>query len=237
MPNDWFRFKQFNINQSHCAMKVGTDGVLLGAWTRCENTGHVLDVGTGTGLIALMIAQRSEAFIDAVETDKNAAAQATENVAESPWASRINIYCEKFQDFVRQGKRSYDLIVSNPPFYPEQSLPPKRLRSMAKHTADLSWSDLCLLGPAVLDPRGRIALILPVQEGEYCIEYAISHGLYMNRIMRVRPNRLKEWHRLLLELSMVPGETEESELCLEEEARHHFSMEYRELTKDFYLKF
>ena len=129
MPNDYFKFKQFTIHQDKCAMKVGTDGVLLGAWAECANAKGILDIGTGTGLIALMIAQRSNAKIDAVEIDETASKQAKENIKKSLWNDRIEILNISFQDFSKSTNEKYDLIVSNPPYFQNSLYAPDEKRT------------------------------------------------------------------------------------------------------------
>ena len=135
MANNYFKFKQFIIHQEKCAMKVGTDGVLLGAWANCENTKHVLDIGTGTGLIALMIAQRSQAIIDAIEIDENACMQAQDNFQKSPWYSRINLVHQSFQDYATESNKKYDLIVLGP----NEVMPKNVIQSQLKYKLDYTF--------------------------------------------------------------------------------------------------
>ena len=157
MSNNYFSFRQFTIHQDQCAMKVGTDGVLLGAWVNVENAQRILDVGTGTGLIALMCAQRSESVIDAVEVDRAASEQAAVNCSASPWKDRITVVHDSFQHFAESTAYRYDLIVSNPPFF-KNSLKPKGLaRSLARHDDRLSYESLLYYTVKILEPGGTLA--------------------------------------------------------------------------------
>ena len=175
MRNQFFKFKQFSVNQDNCAMKVGTDGVLLGAWCDVESAKMVLDIGTGTGLIALMIAQRTDcALIDAVEIDKSAYVQASGNFKDSRWCGRIGVFNLDFKQYVDECNTKYDLIVSNPPYF-ENSLKSSNLeRTMARHTDSLSFDELLHGASMLLSESGIISLIVPngvdnrLGEIDYC---------------------------------------------------------------------
>ena len=238
MSKKHFRFKQFNIRHDKCAMKVGTDGVLLGAWCDVKGVSRVLDIGTGSGLIALMLAQRNaECQIDAVEIDGQSFRQATENASASPWPERINIIQCSFQDFSVQAFRKYDLIVTNPPYF-RNSLPnPGPERTAARHSASLGMSDLLEGVKELLDDHGRFCMIMPVNEAVLFTEKAGRSDLYCRKMTFVLPNPGKPPKRYLLEFSRFDGRLIKSDLVIELDRRHHYSPEFKKLTEDFYLYF
>jgi tRNA1Val (adenine37-N6)-methyltransferase len=252
MANPYFRFKQFAVWHDRCAMKVGTDGVLLGAWCGCEGRKRILDVGTGTGLIALMTAQRNpEARIDAVEIDADAAGQAAVNFAESPWAKRLNVILADFGTFAaeRDCGEGYDLIVSNPPYF-ERSLKAKgEQRTMARHTDSLPLERLIAGASRLLTADGVLALVYPIDADARIRALAAEAGLRPKRRVEVRgtpeaaPKRvLAEFRRATSEAAAAGVSTtfassrEQSGELVVELARHVYSPEYIALTRDFYLK-
>ena len=216
-------------------MKVGIDGVLLGAWTQVEDAQNILDVGTGTGLISLMLAQRSNAIITGIDIESGAIDQAKENVANSPWSDRINILGQSFQDFTKTTNQLYELIVSNPPYFINSLKAPLESRSTARHTDSLTHAELIENALRILTPTGIICLILPVNEGVDCIRFAESKGLFCSKKVNVYPKRDGEVKRFLLEFKMKKSETEVSDLVVEE-SRHQYSAEFINLAKDYYLK-
>ena len=232
MPNPYFHFKQFAVFQDRCAMKVGTDGVLLGAWTNCESAAHILDIGTGTGLIALMLAQRSNAFITAIEIDKNAAEQAFENAANSIWHNRISVKNCALQEFVSNTK--FDLIVSNPPYFSNSLKTPLNNRNLARHTDSLSLNDLLQHSLRLLSENGRICVILPVDEAVFFTEKAASNGLFCTRRTKVKPLPEGDTKRILLEFSLIEKELVEDFLIIEKN-RHQYSENFKKLTGEYYL--
>lgn len=168
-----FRFKQFTVFQQHCAMKVGTDGVLLGAWANVARKNHILDIGTGTGLIALMLAQRNEeAQIKAIDIDKQCILQAHLNVHSSPFANRINVEKESFQEYAVKTNARYDLIVSNPPYFQNALKSPCQSRNQARHNDTLSFFEIISQGTSILNEDGRIVLILPHEFKQQLLDYA-----------------------------------------------------------------
>jgi tRNA1Val (adenine37-N6)-methyltransferase len=237
MANNYFKFKQFTIFQDRCAMKVGTDGVLLGAWADCENAKTILDIGTGTGLIALMLAQRSLAHIDAIEIDQSASEQASENVTKSPWESRISVLNISLQQFTEQIDKKYDLIVSNPPFFQNSLYAPDQNRTNARHNASLEYEDILDASLKLLSNNGMLSLILPYLEGTMFIVKAAGKGLYCVRQTNVLPNPGKTPKRLLLEFTKIKKPLVEQEIIIELNKRHEYSDAYKNLTRDFYLKF
>ncbi len=234
MPNPYFQFKQFKINQDRCAMKVGTDGVLLGAWADVSGVQSILDIGTGTGLIALMLAQRSSAAISGIEIDEEATAQAIENVRNSPWQERINIENVSLQAFMKNTGYSFDLIVSNPPYFNKSLKNPDDRRSVARHTDSLSRQDLIAAAVALLSGTGRLAVILPTAEGLEFILQAETNGLYCSKKTKVIPRPGAMEKRLLLEFSRTKRICLEDSLLIEIE-RHCYSEEFRRLTDAYYL--
>jgi tRNA1Val (adenine37-N6)-methyltransferase len=237
MGNSPFRFKQFEIHHDKCSMKVGTDGVLLGAWCTVEGAGKVLDIGTGSGLIAIMLAQRNGAcLIDAVEIDRDCCLQASENIAACPWHSRINLHNEPFQEFYNKYTHSYDLIVTNPPYFQNSLASPDPKRSSARHSCTLSMDVLIAGVSLLLAPGGIYSMIMPVQEAMIFIEKAREKRLFCRRITSVIPNPGKPPKRLLLEFGFREEDIQRSSLVTEIE-RHEYSSEYKKLTEDFYLYF
>lgn len=235
MANQYFKFKQFNINQDKCAMKVGTDGVLLGAWVSLNKEQAILDIGAGTGLISLMLAQRTNARIDAIEIDYNAYLQALDNVKHSPWANQINIYNQPLQEF--RTNRMYDLVITNPPYFSNSQVNPLPNKSKARHDNFLKQEDILAACKKLLPEDGKLALILPFKEGIYFIEKAASKSLFCIRKTYVKPTPSKSPKRLLLELAWKKEPLIENYITIENNKRHDYTKEYIELTKDFYLNF
>lgn len=231
-----FRFKQFAVAQDRCTMKVGTDGVLLGAWAGSPGAQNILDIGTGTGLIALMLAQRCPlAQVDAVEIDPAAAAQAAENAAQSPWADRLRIVSAAIQDFAANTSPRYDLIVSNPPFFSGGTLSDKDNRSNVRHTIKLSHKDLLSVARNMLVPDGHFCVVLPYLEGLRFRELAAAYHLYATRITHVRPTAQKNVARLLLQFEHQQNDCMEDELVIQAGGRNEWTEDYMALTGGFYL--
>ncbi len=245
MPNDYFQFKQFLVKQGRSAFKVGTDGVLLGAWASVENAGSILDVGTGTGLIALMLAQRTAAsivdtgiHIVALEIDKESCEQAMDNVRMSPWNQRIKVINRSFQDYCETEHTMFDLIVSNPPFFSDSRKPDKPGKEISRHDTLLGLGEMVSGVGKLLTPEGKFCVILPVEESNKLQKLAGENGLHLYRICRVSPNTNLPVKRNLLEFRRKPVESiEESEMAIERDRRHDYTDAYRELTQDFYLAF
>lgn len=230
-----FNFKYFTIQQSNTAMKVGTDGVLLGAWASTTED-RILDIGTGTGLIAIMLAQRTKtALIEAVEVEEEAYHQAKDNIENCNWSNRIKAHHCSIQNFDTTSK--YNLIISNPPFFVASTKAPNKERNTARHTDNLSFDDLIKTVIQLLKPDGIFSLILPTVEAEKFIQLAVHQKLYLNKKCIVKPNPTKPSKRTLMEFSFLQKETMETELIIETETRHQYTKEYISLTKDFYLNF
>jgi len=239
MSNQPFKFKQFSIDQDRCAMKIGTDGVLLGAWSSLNHHPEsILDIGTGTGLIALMLAQRSGAqLIDALEIEENAYEQSVENFENSDWGDRLFCYHAAFDEFVEemQDEEKYDLIISNPPFYSEEYKTGDETRDQARFTDALPFSELTEGASLLLSKTGHFDLIIPFSEEKKVIEIAINHDLFPRRITRVKGTETSAIKRSLISFSFKAQDPEIDEMILEI-SRHNYTPEFKDLVKDFYLK-
>lgn len=238
MSNSYFQFKQFTIHHDRCAMKVGTDGVLLGAWAPTDGVKQILDVGTGTGLIAIQLSQRCpDARVTAVEIDKEAALQAKENVSASPWAERICIYCQDFCCFPEEQK--FDLIVSNPPYFIDALKSPDRQRQLARHTGELNYELLFGKSVRLLSPQGRISIIVPSEVEKNVTDTAWKYGFFPCRMLKVYTKAGKPCRRILLDFAFqtpTQRECEVDELYIEDTSGQ-YSPEYKMLTGAFYLHF
>jgi len=239
MGNNYFEFKQFRIDQDGSAMKVGTDGVLLGAWAAISKAKRILDIGTGTGLIAIMLAQRtdSKTKIDAVEIELTSYQQAVNNFGNCPWSSKIDAFHLSFQDFCQTTTIRYDAIVSNPPYFLNGLKAKGESRTLARHADHLPFDDLLKGAIKLLRESGILSVILPVEEGEYFERLAKLTGFYLKRKFSVLPNPEKPAKRYLLEFCLQKSEPKFAELIVENGQRHVYSSEYIDLTKEFYLKF
>lgn len=237
MPNSWFQFKQFKVNQDKTAMKVGTDGVLLGAWADVENSNQILDVGTGTGLIALMLAQRApQATVLGIDVDSEAAMQASQNFADSPWNDRLSAQKSDFKNFHQSDDSKFDHIVSNPPYFRSSLKSPQVSRTLARHDTDLTYESLISSTLENLSEEGRFSVVLPYVEGSIFIALAASKGLFCSRKVNVYPTPTSAIKRLLLEFRREKqAKPTESDLIIEVEGRHIYSPEYVSLTREFYL--
>jgi tRNA1Val (adenine37-N6)-methyltransferase len=233
-----FQFKQFFVEQDRCAMKIGTDGVLLGAWAPIVNNPFsILDIGTGTGIIALMLAQRSTAEqIDALEIDEDAYEQATDNFENSPWNDRLFCFHAGLDEFVEEPEDEYDLIISNPPFYSEDYKSNDDQRDMARFQDAMPFEDLIEAVALLLSENGIFSVIIPFKEEERFLALAKELELFPLKITRVKGTPNSETKRSLLAFSRnVTIDFPQNELIIET-ARHIYTQEYIELTKDFYLK-
>jgi tRNA1Val (adenine37-N6)-methyltransferase len=230
-----FHFKQFRVAHDRSTHKIGTDGVLLGAWVGVEDATNMLDIGTGSGVIALMLAQRTAQHvrIDAIEIEEEDAAQAIENVKHSPWPQKINVIHSSVQKFAPGNK--YDLIVSNPPYFIKSWLPPDEKRSQARHTHELTFEELLHFASHWLTDDGKLAVILPYQEGQQFMAAAQNYNLYPCKQLHFRSRQNKPVERLLTELKKQRQELITEELVLHGEGEE-WSEDYKKLTRDFYLK-
>ena len=233
-----FSFKQFLVKQDQCAMKIGTDGVLLGAWTPIENNPFsILDIGTGTGIIALMLAQRSSAQqIDALEIDENAYEQSVDNFENSPWSDRLFCFHAALDEFVEEPEDEYDLIISNPPFYQEDYKSKDEKRDLARFADAMPFEDLIEAADLLLSENGIFAVIIPFKEEENFLALAKEYDLYPIKTTRVKGTPTTEMKRSLLAFSRNENAVNATDELVIETARHIYTPEYIALTKDFYLK-
>lgn len=232
-----FRFKQFEIHQQQSAMKVGTDGVLLGAWANIKDSKRVLDIGTGTGLIALMMAQRNEnALIDAVEIDKNSYEEAKYNFDISKWSNRLSVFHSSIQDFANKITEKYDFIISNPPYFINSTKSDKATKNQVRHTDSLSFEDLLTAVNQLLTSDGKFCIILPFSEGEVFYNLAKAKEIHCTKKVKIRGREFKPIERLLMEFSKEKKSYEENNLTIQNSPkRHDYTEDYVNLTKDFYL--
>ena len=234
MPNPFFSFKQFTVYHDRCAMKVGTDGVLLGAWTDLSQSHHILDIGTGTGLIALMMAQRSpEAQITAIDLDAEAVSQAQENIQHSPWKDRVEAVLQDVCTYSSDEK--FDTIVSNPPYFIDSLKCPDNQRNTARHTDTLDAQRLLEKVAELLTPEGRFSIILPADQTDDLFRIAEAQGLHPTRWTKVITRPGLPPKRSLIEFQKKALPIQTNELVIELE-RHVYSKEYIELTREYYLK-
>lgn len=231
-----FHFKQFSVRHDRSGMKVGTDGVLLGAWVHVQNAKSILDIGTGTGVIALMLAQRTEPniTIDAIEIDGDAIEDASENFSSSPWKNRLTLHHKRIQEFNTSEK--FDLIVSNPPYFIDSFKPPDDQRVIARHTESLSFPELLKVTEKLLSDKGKLNVVLPYTEGLQFIDMVEKNGFYCSRKWSFRTRKEKAIERFLLEFSRIKTDLDENEILLYN-SNENWSEKYQKLTRDFYLKF
>lgn len=236
MRESIFKFKQFSIQNSASAMKVGTDGVLLGAWCSISDVkGRILDVGSGTGLISLMAAQRCNAHITAIEIDNVATKEGRANVLNSAWHDRIEVINIDFNNYVNCSSLKFDHIVSNPPFFENGLHSPNKERTLARHISLLTYNNLLSGSIKLLTADGKISIITPFEAKNKIEDIAILLGLSISAITIVYPTQQSLPKRILWELTKIPTEIVSTNLVIEE-ARHKYTQEYIELTKAFYLK-
>ena len=232
-----FNFKQFHVNQDRCAMKIGTDGVLLGAWTPIINNPYnVLDIGAGTGILSLMLDQRSNAEqIDAIEIDEDAYEQCVENFEASPWSDKLFCFHAGLDEFVDEPEDEYDLIISNPPFYTDDYKSDNSSRDLARFEDALPFEELIEAAALLLSDNGIFSVIIPFKEEERFVSLCKELDLFPLKITRVKGTPTTEIKRSLLAFCKMEQTPLIDELVIEI-SRHNYTPEYIELTKDFYLK-
>ena len=232
-----FSFKQFFVNQDRCAMKIGTDGVLLGAWTPLiNNQFNVLDIGAGTGILSLMLAQRSNAEqIDAIEIDEDAYEQCVENFEASPWGDKLFCFHAGLDEFVDEPEDEYDLIISNPPFYTDDYKSDNVSRDLARFEDALPFEELIEAAALLLSDNGIFSVIIPYKEEERFVAMCKELDLFPLKMTRVKGTPTSEIKRSLLAFCRMEQTPLIDELVIEI-SRHNYTSEYIELTKEFYLK-
>ena len=235
--SETFKFKQFSIKHDKCAMKIGTDGVLLGAWAYIDhNPLTVLDIGAGTGLISLMLAQRSpQSFIEAIEINADAFEQCADNFENSIWNDRLFCYHASLLEYVEEVEDNYDLIVSNPPFYSENYKTNNKARDLARFNDAMPFEHLVFAVAKLLGDKGKFCTIIPFKEQDRFIKLAKQAHLFLKEATLIRGNNTSEFKRSLLCFSRQESQFTTNELAIEIN-RHQYTQEYIELTKDFYLK-
>lgn len=237
MSNSYFKFKQFTIEQQGVAMKVGTDGVLLGAWADVGVAQRALDIGTGTGVIALMLAQRSaQLMVDAVEIDGESAQQAQRNFDKSGWASRLALHNVAFQDFASAKGACYDLIVSNPPYFCQSLKSPNEGRTLARHAYSLPFEELLTGVGALLLPGGAFCGIFPYTEGNVFIAKASSYGLFCTKKLNICSKPHHSVIRMLVQMEFARKPIDDRTLIIHT-LDGDYTDDYKKLTADFYLSF
>jgi tRNA1Val (adenine37-N6)-methyltransferase len=237
MSNASFAFKQFTIKQDKCAMKVGTDAVLLGAWISPNGSKKILDIGTGTGIIAMMLAQKSKADILAIDIDKDSTEQASVNIAESAFRN-IEVKNLSLQAMASTSDEKFDLIVTNPPYFIDSLKSSNDNRTIARHADLLPFEDLIAGVKKLLGEKGKFCLILPTKEAMIFREMAKQKGLYLSKLLRVRTRSDKDTEkRHLMQFEFKETEFSESTLIIESDRNMKYTDEYKELTKDYYINF
>lgn len=234
-----FHCKQFSVNQSKSAMKIGTDSILLGAWTPVSaDVFSILDIGAGTGILSLMLAQRCNAEqIDGIEVEEQAFEECVENFENSPWADRLYCYHADLQEFVDEMEgEQYDLIIANPPFYSENHISPDDSRTIARFQSSLPFEHLLESVTILLAEDGVFSVIIPFKEETHFINLATNLGLFPFQITNVRGNLETQFIRSMIAFSKIPKDCAKDELAIEI-SRHHYTESYKTLTQDFYLKF
>lgn len=239
MPNDYFSFKQFTIQQEKCAMKVCTDACILGAWTAGKlqhfpSIQTILDIGCGTGLLSLMLAQKTSAHIDAVEIDADAANQAKENVDQSPWKERINVIHNSIQDFTPE--TTYDLIISNPPFFEDDLRSPDKSKNDSKHDTSLKLDELVDCIKKNLSNNGIAAVLIPFHRTDHLAILIKERGLHIIESLFIKQTPSHHYFRSIIlfsEKSALPIEINELTI---HDADRNYTEAFSSLLKDYYLK-
>jgi tRNA1Val (adenine37-N6)-methyltransferase len=219
-------------------MKVGTDAVLLGAWVKPKKSAKILDIGTGTGIIALMLAQKSIAKITAIEINKESAEQARDNVAESDYNNKIDIKHISIQQYSLQCEDKFDLIITNPPYFIDAYKSKDKNRVIARHTDTLPFIDLLNSVKKLLYPKGKFCLILPLNEAYIFKEMAEAHGFYLTKLLRIKTKiESNEEKRHLMQFEFQYKQIKDSILIIEEKLSRNYTIDYKNFTKDYYIKF
>jgi tRNA1Val (adenine37-N6)-methyltransferase len=234
-----FVFKQFAIEQDNCAMKVGTDAVLLGAWANVNEATTILDIGTGTGILALMLAQKNtKAIITAIDIDVQAVEQATENFNNSIFKNQLSaLHCTLQNYTLKNANKRFDCIISNPPFFENSTRATNVARNLARHTDSLSITDLMQCVATMLATTGVFYIVLPASLLTNVQSMTASNLMHITNIMYIKTKQNKAPKRVLLALRKIKKELKEEQLIIELDERHKFSVEYMQLTMDYYVRF
>lgn len=236
MANSYFQFKQFRVEQDKCAMKVCTDSCVFGAYVDVTNAQRILDIGTGTGLLALMAAQRTAGTIDAVEINPDAQIQARDNFATSPWAEQLQLHAESLQGFAKHTQQQYDVILSNPPFFLSSLKSDNTAKNTAKHTGELLFEDILAFTQKHLKPQGRLYLLLPPAEATHFAQVALSYKLYLSETTAVYTYVGGKCIRHIQTYSFAPAEnTIIKDIYIKEEDKLAYTTDFKELLRPYYL--
>lgn len=230
-----FFFKRFALFHHRSTMKIGTDAILLGRWVEVNDDDEVLDIGTGCGLLSLMLAQKGIKNADAVEIDKDSYEEAAQNFSNSAWKSRLFAINDDVKHYAECCAKKYDLIVSNPPFFFGDNIPEKEKKGLARHTNTLSYNDLLISVKKLLKPNGRFALVLPARESLTFLKDAGNQGFFLEKEMKIVPIEGKEPNRINMQLVVNQVDKVKSETFVLRHPDHSFTKEYKEFLKDYYL--
>ncbi|MCF8296683.1 MAG: methyltransferase [Saprospiraceae bacterium] len=229
-----FKFKQFSLSDEKSAMKIGTDAVLLGAWADCSSAKTILDIGSGCGIISLMLAQRSNAKIHGIEIYNDSTREAIENAMNSPWSERVSFENIAFQKFWKATKVKYDLIITNPPYFINSLKSPDQKRSIARHTDNLSYEDIIIGSKNILAETGKLCVVLPYNERVFFRGKALIENLYCTKLMQVKNNNKSSYKRVLMQFEFIKKPIIIEDLIIRNE-NNGYSEKYYTLTKDFHL--
>lgn len=232
-----FQFKQFFVNDDRCAMKIGTDGCLLGAWAHVEHASKILDIGTGSGLIAIMLAQRSNAQIDAVEYDTDAYKQAVQNFNQSPWDKRLQVFHSSIQEYTKNCSKKYDVIVCCPPYFLNSMKASDKKRRLARHTDTLTFEELITCSIRLIEPDGKFCSIIPCIHEELFCNIALVEGYYTTAKTHVETIAGADPLRVLLKMQRKKTTCKTERIPILDAIGKSYTQEYVELTKDFYINF
>ncbi|MBO4568188.1 MAG: methyltransferase [Bacteroidales bacterium] len=230
-----FFFKRFALFHHRSTMKIGTDAILLGRWVEVNGDDEVLDIGTGCGLLPLMLAQKGIKSADAVEIDQDSFEEAAQNFSNSAWKSRLFAINDDIKRYAESCSKKYDLVVSNPPFFFGDNIPEKEKKGLARHTNTLSYNDLLVSVKKLLKPDGRFALVLPARESLTFLKDAENQGFFLKKEMKIVPIEGKEPNRINMQLVVNQVDSVESETFILRHPDHSFTKEYKEFLKDYYL--
>ncbi|WP_276498156.1 tRNA1(Val) (adenine(37)-N6)-methyltransferase [Pontibacter litorisediminis] len=238
MPNTYFQFKQFRVEQDRCAMKVCTDSCVFGAYVEVGAAQRILDIGAGTGLLSLMVAQRSKASIDAVEINPEAQQQAQENFAASPWANQLQLHPQSLQEFARQERPKYDVILSNPPFFLSSLKSPDAAKNTAKHTGELLFEDILYFAQQHLTEHGKLYLLLPPTEASYFAGLARASDLYLQEELQVHTYHGGKCIRHIQTYTFAPVAAPTlKDFFIREADKVTYTSAFTELLREYYLAF
>ena len=230
-----FFFKKFGLFHHRSTMKIGTDAILLARWIEVSENDDVIDIGTGCGLIPLMLAQKGIKSADAVEIDKDSYEEATQNFSNSAWKSQLAAINEDIKEYAAHSEKKYDLVVSNPPFFFGDNIPEKAKKGLARHTNTLSYSDLLSAVKKIMKPSGRFALVLPARESKIFLKEAENQGFYLEKELLIVPIEGKEPNRINMQLVVNQVNNIDSETFVLRYSDHSFTKEYKDFLKDYYL--